>query len=215
METQWKVNVVNEEGRFPYLVIDNWYNSEEKKLVETELSYYLNSKSKEELHRIGNGQDVARDVKTGESKAKGYRWFPSAMYKQSFRDMSPIIRFIKKSQTHEFHKIIDRVRPAGRNYRVTNNDDTIVTYYHENDEYKAHTDKFYWTQCIWMKKDEDAFEGGDLALYDAKQTVKLKDNRCIFFPSAMFHQSTPIKFNKKNPELGDGKFTITHFYWFK
>jgi hypothetical protein len=214
METQWKVNVVNETGRFPYLVIDNWYTPEEKKLVETELNFYLTSKSKEDLHRIGDGPDVARGS-DGQSKARGYRWFPGVMYHREFRDISPILRLIKKSQTHEFHQIIDRVRPAGRNFRVTNNDDTIVTYYHEDDEYKAHTDKFYWTQCVWLKKNEEAFEGGDLALADPEQTVRIKDNRCIFFPSPMFHQSTPIKFNKKNPQLGDGKFTITHFYWFK
>jgi len=99
METQWKVNVVNEKGRFPYLIIDNWYTPEEKQLVETELNYYLTSKSKEDLHRIGDGGDVARGS-DGQSKAKGYRWFPGVMYHKEFRDISPILRFINKSQTY-------------------------------------------------------------------------------------------------------------------
>ena len=42
IEQHWKVNVVNDNPTFPFLVIDNWYSPNEEKAVWKELDFFNN-----------------------------------------------------------------------------------------------------------------------------------------------------------------------------
>ena len=71
-----------------------------------------------------------------------------------------------------------------------------------------------FTQCTYFVKEPKIFDGGDLIFKDINTKVNLKQNRSVIFPSCFEHQSTPIKFNNQTNEIGMGKFTITHFYYY-
>lgn len=212
MNEQWDVKIINENPLFPILIIDNYYTKQEENFVWNELNFLL-SDDKKNLHRSEKGKDVARDEK-GNAKGTSYRFYMDNIYTPEYRHTSPILRLLKKVQTLDFHKIIEKLVPYGRLFSQTNSDSTLVTYYEDNDKYDTHIDTFMFTQCTYFVREPRIFEGGDLVFKDIETKVNLKQNRSVFFPSCFYHQSTPINFKRNIDSIGFGKFTISHFYYY-
>ena len=43
--------------------------------------------------------------------------------------------------------------------------------------------------------------------------IKVKNNRMVMFPSCFLHSVSPVKFKTPPKEIGQGRYTITHFYF--
>jgi hypothetical protein len=207
--TDWKVDIVNENPTFPFLVIDNWYNPIEEKSIWKELDFY-SSFSKENLER--SEDTVVAKNEDGTSKGYSYRWYLDNLYTSDGMKKSNILNTMYKVRSKEFHNIINKITPYGRSFLTTNMDSTIVSYYEENDHYDSHHDTSLWTQLIWFVKEPRIFTGGDFIFPESNYEIKLKHNRAIFFPCCYLHKVTPVKFNSKPEEMGYGRYTITHFY---
>ena len=102
--------------------------------------------------------------------------------------------------------------PYSRSFFSSNTDNTMVSYYEENDHYRPHHDTFLWTTLIWFVKEPRLFDGGNFVLNDLGYEIRLHHNRMVMFPSCFMHSVTPVKFHTSPKEPGYGRWTITHFY---
>ena len=204
----WKVQVVNQNPTFPFIVIDNWYTPEEEKRIWKELDFYS---SHENIARAEN-TIVARDP-DGTPRSNAYRWYINEYYTMKGVLRSSIHNCMYKQRTPEFHDIVEKCQPYYRSFATSNGDTSLVSYYEENDHYKAHHDTFQWTMCIWFVREPRLFTGGDFDFPESGAEVKLKHNRAVFFPCCMEHRVSPVKFWSQPKEIGYGRYTITHFYY--
>ena len=154
----WKPQVVGEGTPFPFLVVDNWYNEEEKEKVWKELDFY-SSQDRDDTERAETSI-VARH-KDGTSKSKAFRYYYDLWYDDKHFDKSHINKFTYKFKSPEFHKMLEPCVPYSRSFPVTNRTSSLISYYEENDHYESHFDSFMWTTLIWYFKEPKQFEGGD------------------------------------------------------
>ena len=209
IEQNWKVQVVNDNPTFPFVVIDNWYTPNEEKAVWKELDFFSTT-PKDHIDRAENTV-VARDP-DGTAKSNAYRFYINDFYKK--HSVSPILNCIYKQKTPEFHKILeDNCMPYARSFLSSNGDSSLLSYYEENDHYKPHHDTFAWTCLIWMVREPRLFDGGDFKLNEPDIEVKLKNNRMVMFPCCYLHSVSPVKFHTQPKEIGYGRYTLTHFYY--
>jgi|TARA_E500000318_G_scaffold924_1_gene1224 Rps23 Pro-64 3,4-dihydroxylase Tpa1-like proline 4-hydroxylase len=194
---------------FPFLVIDNWYDKETEKSIWSELDF-LSTKNKQEQLRAEN-TIVARN-EDGTSKSKAYRWYLESIYTEEGRTYSTIMQKTDLFRTPEFHEIIQHITPQCRSFLGSDFDTTIISYYENNDYYKAHYDKFQWTSLIWFYREPKKFKGGNLKFTEPNYEIKVKHNRLLMFPCYYLHEVLPIK-TKKFEQMGNGRYTITHFFY--
>jgi len=194
---------------FPFLVIDNWYDKETEKSIWSELDF-LSTKNKQEQLRAEN-TIVARN-EDGTSKSKAYRWYLESIYTEEGRTYSTIMQKTDLFRTPEFHEIIQHITPQCRSFLGSDFDTTIISYYENNDYYKAHYDKFQWTSLIWFYREPKKFKGGNLKFTEPNYEIKVKHTRLLMFPCYYLHEVLPIK-TKKFEQMGNGRYTITHFFY--
>ena len=205
---QWDAKVI-EHPTHPFILIDNYYNEEEEKVIWKELDFY-NSIPKEAMDRAEHGL-VAHD-EDGQAKSKAYRHYISNIYDPRYESYSSIVRFLYKGRTKQFWELVKQCMPYGRSYLSSNVDSSMVSYYEQDDHYKPHHDTSLWTACTWFVRERRLFDGGDFDFPESGCQIKLKHNRSVYFPSCYLHHVSPIKFHTKPEEIGYGRFTITHFY---
>jgi len=208
IEQNWKVQVIKDNPTYPFIVIDNWYTPNEEKAVWKELDF-LGANPKETIKRAET-TIVARN-EDGSSKSKAYRWYHGEIYNDF--TTSPIFNFQYKQRTPEFHNIIKECMPYARSFLSSNADNTLISYYEQDDHYEPHHDTFQWTCLIWMVREPRLFNGGDFDFPESGYEVKLKHNRAVFFPCCYLHRVSPVKFHTQPKEFGYGRYTITHFYY--
>ena len=187
------------------VIIDNWYSKEELNNVFSELDFYQKSAS------LKLAKDNCAYDENKIPKAKSFRLYPNNMWSREERRMSFIMRYQDKFKDTNLHKKIESVSNIYNQFKETNYDTTIVSYYQNNDFYKSHNDLVKYTILIWVYKEPKQFTGGDLILTDLKKTIECKNNRLVLFPSFLFHEVTKIK-SKKKIKDGYGRYCITHFY---
>ena len=197
-----------------FIVVDNWYNSEELKSVWKELDFHAQT---QELPRASENITITGVDKTKSgyvSQAHCYRIYLDSFYTREKRNISPILNGTKKFIDKDIHKKISKIR-MGRQFPETNSDSTMISYYEDGDHYGAHWDSATTTILRWFFKEPKKFKGGDLTFTDSGEVVKCKHNRMILFPGYYMHTVDPIKINKKNQNKGLGRYTLTTFYYYK
>ena len=204
----WIVQIGGDQP-FPFLVIDNWYDKETEKSVWSELDF-LSTKNKKEQLRAEN--TIVARKEDGTTLGKSYRWYPDAIYTEEGRAYSPITQSKNLFRTEEFHEIIGHITPQCRSFTATDFDTSIVSYYEDNDYYEPHHDKFMWTSLTWFYREPKKFTGGNLKFTEPNYEINVKHNRMLMFPCYYLHEVLPIK-TKKFKEMGNGRYTITHFFY--
>tara|TARA_Y100000592_G_scaffold94511_1_gene159407 strand:- start:1010 stop:1666 length:657 start_codon:yes stop_codon:yes gene_type:complete len=209
----WKPKVIKHNPLFPVLFIDNYYSSDEEKLIWKELDFYL-SNHKNTFIRTEKTRDVAQ-FEDGNPKGIAYRVPISTMYDPEFLKCSSIFNLYNKQKTNHFKKLILDTFHNSRVFFTSNTDSTVLTYYEENDKYDCHYDNSTFTTLIWFYKQPKKFNGGDLILEESGVQLECLHNRMVIFPGYYAHEVTPVKWIDKVDEFGWGRFTITHFKWLK
>ena len=206
----WKPQLVDKDPNFKFLIVDNWYTPEEEQAVWSELDFYNHQQ------KIQRAEDtiVARGPNE-EPLSTAYRFYMTDYYTKVGYKKSPIANFMYKQKTPEFGDLLESILPYSRMFFCTNRDSTLISYYEENDHYDSHCDTFMWTNLIWFVREPRKFDGGDFDFPESNIQVKLKHNRAIFFPSCYLHRVSPVKFHTPIEKKGEGRFTITHFYYWE
>tara|TARA_R110002020_G_scaffold348256_1_gene561879 strand:- start:685 stop:1344 length:660 start_codon:yes stop_codon:yes gene_type:complete len=213
IKDNWKPQICNSNKEFPYLIVDNWYNKKEEKLVWKELDFFI-SVDRENLIRAEKSKSTARE--NNKPLAKAYRIYPNEIFQlNNIRNNSFIYGFMYKQQSKKFHDLLYKAMPHHtKSFQLTNTDTTILSYYEGGDYYHEHIDMFNFTCLIWFHKEPKKYKGGDLYIPGAKKTIESKHNRLLIFPSYYRHGVTQLKMNNKL-KIGWGRYTITHFYYNK
>lgn len=95
----------------------------------------------------------------------------------------------------------------------TNNDSTLMSYYENSDYYEAHHDKSCYTYVFWLFKEPKLFSGGDLTFTELSQTIKVKSNMAVLFPSWLDHKVDKIEMYDTIEKFKcNGRFAFTTFY---
>ncbi len=191
----------------PFLIVDNFYNKEEQKLIWEELNFHKDN------FVVDEGTDnrgVAID-NNGKSIANLSRIYLDELYENK-REQSNILHCYQKLFTDDIiNKYKDKTL-AARTFETTNVDWSQVSYYENNNNYEEHFDQFMHTCLVWFYKEPKRFTGGDLIFTDLNETVKCKHNRMIIFPSYYYHKVNKVILEEKYKNQGLGRFCLTHFF---
>ena len=188
---------------FPYMLVDDFYTTEEQFLIWEELEYYR----KENLYSDGK-----RPGNRGVSSAANLnRIYLEEIYPNN-REDSNILTVYKKILSPEVLENYRQTTPTARQFENTNNDCSLVSYYEDSNNYGTHFDFFMHTVLIWFFKKPKRFEGGNLRFPESNETVECIHNRMIMFPSYYLHEVDKVKIENKYRDQGLGRYCMTHFY---
>ena len=203
------IEICKDDKCFPFLFVDDWYNSEEEDLVWKELDFYKNDYS---FFRSEDDPGSAF-FGDGASKAKSFRLYLDSVYTEYGRGKSAILRAMSKVFSDEMKDAVRKTTPVSRNFLTTNRDSTVVNYYEDGENYKPHFDAFIMSVIIWFHKSPKAYTGGDFVFTDSGIKIESNHNRLIMFPCFYDHESEPVIL-KNVPKLsGLGRYSIVHFYY--
>ena len=191
----------------PFLVVDNFYNKKEQKLIWTELDFHKDNFVIDE----GTANRGVAINNNGKSIANLSRIYLDELYKNK-REQSNILQCYQKLFTREIINKYKEKTLAARTYAATNTDWSQVSYYENNNNYEEHFDEFIHSVLIWFYRKPKRFDGGDLIFTDLNETVKCKHNRMILFPSYYYHKVNKVIMKEQYKNKGLGRFCLTHFF---
>lgn len=128
------------------------------------------------------------------------------------RDKSSILRHHGRVCSLPVVEQYQKTTPSWRTWLSCNIDQSIVSYYENQDEYKTHFDTFMHTCLIWFYREPKRFTGGDLKFPQSDSIVECKHNRMVIFPSYYLHEVDMVSMDQENVGKGYGRWCITHFY---
>ena len=200
-----KVELYDKPYKFPYLVVDNYYDKEELIKIWYELGYL-----KDKLvspKESGSAYNKDSKGKIEYLKTNTCLWVNN--------DDS----LIKECNRKTFD-IMDDIRDQQKNHSTstwffknlrTNFDSSLVSYYENSAYYKAHHDHALVTVLTWLYVEPKKFKGGDLTFTDYDITIECINNRTIMFPSLIRHEVDPIIMREEDCNKGLGRWCLTQF----
>ena len=90
-------------------------------------------------------------------------------------------------------------------------DSTLLSYYENNNYYRAHTDSAFVTGLCWFYQEPKRFKGGEFLFPDYKVDIEVVNNRMIFFPSFIKHQVIEVRLEPKYQGKNLGRWCMTQF----
>jgi hypothetical protein len=204
-----QIEICRDDKCFPFLFVDNWYNSEEEDLIWKELDFYTNSYS------FARSEDdpSSASLADGSSKANFFRLSLDKVYTQFGVERSAILRAKTKIISSEMKDAIKKTTPVHRIFLGTNADSTLVNYYEDGEDYKPHFDTSVMSVIIWFHKSPKAYDGGDFVFTDSGIKVESNHNRLVMFPCFYEHAAEPVILKDSSRLSGLGRYSIVHFYY--
>jgi Rps23 Pro-64 3,4-dihydroxylase Tpa1-like proline 4-hydroxylase len=184
----------------PYLIIDNTYTKDEQVKIYKELDFLS-----EKLLTPEQTGSAKKD--NGELK-KNTGLFLDNVYVQ--RQVSDILTVNRKIFSKDVASELFKCHYAYNMFNMVNMDNTLVSYYDDNDSYFSHSDNSPITAVTWFFKSPKNFTGGDFIFTDFNERVELKNNRTVIFFGCYKHEVTEIKIKDKSVPFS-GRFTLSQF----
>ena len=187
---------------FPYILIDDFYNQSELDGIWEELDYFCNPK------RMGRSS-IERGAATmdGQSLKNAWDMFLDCFF--TSRDFSNILEINRKLIDQEIFK--KHPHWLFNHVSALNEDNTLIMYYENNDEYKPHRDLARLTCLTWFYREPKKFTGGNLRFPRFDMEIECKHNRVIVFPSSIHHGVDKVGMEEKDMGKKLGRFTMTQF----
>lgn len=194
------------EKPFPYLIIEDFYDEEELGLIWRELDFLT------DLDKfLGPEQTGTAHFDDGKAAKQNRGLFLDNLYSE--RTISNILTINRKLincgviQTISKHSLMFKGMPD------CNHDDTLISYYEDSEYYKPHKDIFNFTALTWFFREPKKFEGGDLVFTEFGEIVKCENNKCIVFPSALFHEVPAVEMKEQDMGKGLGRYCMSQFFY--
>ena len=192
---------------FPYILIDDFYDQSELDGIWEELDYLCNPKrmGRSSIQRGSAGVPDENGVHQPLKNA----W---DMFLDSFftsRDSSNILEINRKLLNQEMFK--NHPHWLFNHLDALNEDNTLIMYYENNDEYKPHRDLARLTAITWFYREPKKFTGGNLRFPWFDMEIECKHNRVIVFPSSIPHGVDKVGMEEKDMGKKLGRFAMTQF----
>jgi hypothetical protein len=199
------MKIQNFNDYFPYIIIDDYYNEGELRLIWEELEF-LSYPHK--LKRATAAAGGATDPDSGKLLKKNFHRYIDGIYCE--RELSNILTVNRKLFEDEY-KIMRQHPHWFFKHIYINEDYTQIGYYENNDEYGEHHDLSTITSLTWLYKEPKRFVGGDLFIGPDKIKIDCVNNRTLIFPSMMMHSVNEIHMNPEYQNKRNGRYVISQF----
>ena len=187
---------------FPHLIIRNFYNEEELKLIWEELNFYTKPGKLLEAKDYGGIPD----------KTNSKALILDTIYSEH-RNLSSILtvnrKLFDKAVLKAFSSIHDCCSIASR----CNWDVTKTRYYHNDEGYEPHTDAS--TQFLafsYFYKEPKKFTGGEVFFPSYDYDYSCENNSIIIFPGWVEHGVRRVTIEDSDYFDGWGRYAITSFF---
>lgn len=194
----------------PFVQIDNTYTQGELDGILLELEFlrvsggFLNPDKTESAVKIdGDGNKVYLKNNTGV--------FLDDVYRD--RNTSILLKHNRKLFNTPLN--LHELPPVFKQFNRINWDSTLISYYTNQDYYKAHMDNAVFTMVTYLYKQPKKFLGGELLLPETGHVLEPVFNRTYIFPSYTTHEVTAVQMDQADAEQGYGRYCISSFLNFR
>ena len=188
---------------FPHMIVENFYNDDELKLIWEELDFYTKDGKLFDAHEFGGVIDKAN------SKAI---WLDK-IFSKKYRNLSNILKVNRKLFDSAVLEAFSSVHDCCSIAKFCNYDVTKVRYYHDGDYYEPHTDKtVQFLGFSYFYREPKKFEGGELIFPKYDYTFDCPNNSLIMMPGWVEHGVSKISIKNSDYFDGYGRYAITSFF---
>jgi hypothetical protein len=188
---------------FPYIVITDYFSTEELSNIWNELEYMTHNDLMLPPEKSESATENGMLLKNNKAL------FLDTLYRD--RNNSSILKFSRKIYNdQEFKTDLIKQNWFFEYLQSSNQDSTLVSYYENSSYYKPHKDASMITAVTHLFKEPIKFSGGCLCFDDYNLTFENENNRMIMFPSVIRHSVKEIKLDG---DVGNcnGRYTISQF----
>ena len=197
------IEIIIHEEPFPHLILKNFYNKEEVKLIWEELDFYTKDGKLFEAKNFGGIPEKTN------SKAI---WLDKA-YSKDHRSLSNILNVNRKIFDDAVLEAFSSVHDCCSIAKFCNFDVTKVRYYHNGDAYEPHIDRvIQFLGFSYFYKEPKKFEGGELFFPKYDYTYSCDNNSLIMMPGWVEHGVTKVSIKDSDYFEGYGRYAITSFF---
>ena len=191
------------------IVIDNFYTESQLDDIFKELAWItkpqiLVGESSLATAEDGSGNFLASKKGIFIDKIIQY-WRHSALMSYPMDNMN----------TQEFRNKIVSYNSLYKILFSCNRRDHLLSYYQNNDFYKAHTDASVFTILNYFYKEPKQFSGGEIILRSFTSTkeaeIEIKNNRIVIIPGCTEHEVKAITSNLTDNYSGNGRYCVAMF----
>ena len=188
---------------FPHMIVENFYNDDELKLIWEELDFYTKDGKLFDAHEFGGVIDKTN------SKAI---WLDK-IFSKKYRNLSNILKVNRKLFDSAVLEAFSSVHDCCSIAKFCNYDVTKVRYYHDGDYYEPHTDKtVQFLGFSYFYREPKKFEGGELIFPKYDYTFDCPNNSLIMMPGWVEHGVSKISIKNSDYFDGYGRYAITSFF---
>ena len=188
---------------FPHMIVENFYNDDELKLIWEELDFYTKDGKLFDAHEFGGVVDKTN------SKAI---WLDK-VFDKKYRNLSNILKVNRKLFDSAVLEAFSSVHDCCYIAKFCNYDVTKVRYYHDGDYYEPHTDKtVQFLGFSYFYREPKKFEGGELIFPKYDYTFSCDNNSLIMMPGWVEHGVSKVSIKDSDYFDGYGRYAITSFF---
>jgi hypothetical protein len=164
-----------------YLVVDDFFNDDELKLIWRELDYITSP------NRMYPPDDIHSGSATQNGKSLKQNMVAPLMKLFNEPQYSDIFNSFDKIYNEEFAQIMDDMSNEFRYYNGSDHlsNRCFVSYYENEDYYKLHRDNAILTFLYWGNKEPKRFTGGDLTIPEIGADTSAATSSCTSATSAV------------------------------
>ena len=197
------IEVIIHEEPFPHLILNNFYNKDELKLIWEELDFYTKDGKLFEAKNFGGIPEKTN------SKAI---WLDK-VFSKKYRNLSNILKVNRKLFDSAILGAFSSVHDCCSIAKFCNYDVTKVRYYHDGDYYEPHTDKtVQFLGFSYFYREPKKFEGGELIFPKYDYTFSCDNNSLIMMPGWVEHGVSKVSIKDSDYFDGYGRYAVTSFF---